>query len=234
MDVHFLTAAEARKLRDIARRVGAGGTSQRPVARRRRNPGGGGGGQKASVTQVAMLLKSLQPATYSYTAGPPLVAEVEPSALATEAIIELVFEEEGPAAPLVGKKDPETEEVKKLDAVNISWPTDIYATTSRLMLVEGYVRSYLVDGPEGEERKLYFAVTAPLNPLTMVRGTTTAAVTGAAWTMQNVVTLWGRPVSGTIGPVANPSAWTSDAGAYALAMQLPDGSWRGLDLQCKA
>ena len=40
-NLHGLTDADLRKLRDVARRVGAGRTSQRPVAQRRRNPGGG-------------------------------------------------------------------------------------------------------------------------------------------------------------------------------------------------
>lgn len=116
------------------------------------------------------------------------------------------------------------------------------------------VKGYLVINPdsddgsevsESESSELYtpytFVITDVILPITLIAGYTTAAVDGGDFDIDNITVLWGRnpyveaQSDSTEKPVrvTNPDLWTSDAAAYAVAMQLDDGTFYGLDLACK-
>lgn len=68
MNAYFLSDVDVRKLRDIARRVGSGRSSQRPVSKRRRNPNGGASARKTETVEF-LITKTIQGASFDAPAN---------------------------------------------------------------------------------------------------------------------------------------------------------------------
>lgn len=259
----------AESLRRMARataafeRMTGAGAIRHPKPRRVRGRGGG-----STLTQRALLFKTLPPATYSITqsGGSPSEAHVAPSAKVEQCVIPLRWEtiddedEEtsGPGRKLVHRANDE-EEIVIYDAVNCCWPTHLVAGTGAAimdeseppeptgetnpppMLVEGELRTYQVTEGEGEEEetvtKQVFVILDVINPLTVITGTTAAAIDasvepdfdaadghsirfGRMWTA--------RP------HVLNELGWDADEGAKFIAVGPVDdaGDFLLINIEC--
>ena len=113
MELSALTDADVRKLRDMARRIGAGGGSQKPNHKRRRGKqSGGGGGGASGVLTYALVTTGAPGATLSG-------GKITPgSGLGTATLYEWG---EGPdATRLVPQKDENDNEITKA-IINLSF-----------------------------------------------------------------------------------------------------------------
>lgn len=128
--------------------------------------------------------------------------------------------------------------VAKYPVVNCFWPEIIKAGTTNNEDKPVIARGYLTEWDFGDDiTQTVFVITNLVYPLTIISGTSVAAVTGSGdITVTSINLLWGRNpiVDGSPASIAsaNPEGWEGPAGALVYAMQIVDGTWLTLYLTC--
>lgn len=145
-------------------------------------------------------------------------------------------------------EDSSEEEQKKMFVVNPWWPEVIKAGTTfnegKPVVVRGYVDpEWKTDlgGTSTIDTIEAFIITNVCYPLTIIQGLTTSAVTIGSpdFEIDNISLLWGREPRDNPGSPSETievtnRALASDNNAGCIAMQVVDGSWLVLDLECPA
>jgi hypothetical protein len=232
---HFLTDADVRKLRDMARRVGGGNGSQRPVPKRRRHPFGA---TSSSPASIALCYKNIGPAAFA----PP--TETEPAAITPSAVIEQavrIFDFEKLAVDDRTAQDKLLGSETFYDAINVCFEKQVIADDGGPnkrgpVRVEGFLREYAeLESPGGNLlRETVFVITDILYPVSIIKGrTTTAVAAGQSFAITDIELRWGRHPGLTTVSVQNPAPnWSSPPNGYCLAMQQHNGTWIAIDLEC--
>jgi hypothetical protein len=228
-----------------------------------RQLGFGGANLADLATDIAILFKDINAATFDVAIGDPITEteiQVTPSALVTECVAILTIPDDNtkgdtektPADPLENEKD-ENDDAIVYDAVNYCWWTAIKAgdgkeqTTGEPpegtgiyneppVIVRGFTRNY-GEIPEGETEpvaKKYFGITNVLNPCIIYAATLNTALATTDATVE--VT----PVGGIWGrppqgtrTVDNSLNWAGDNGAAAIVLRGVDSDIL-LNLECPA
>lgn len=246
-DLYGLSERDLRKLRDIARRVGSGGGSQRPVTRRPRNPGGGKsgglnlGGFVADV-QLAILTKTIPARTQSlsYTGEEVSTVSITGGVPQDEAAIPLIYEDPSLKHTVWSDDHPtKAGQIKRLPAVNLFWDYQIFAGNGR-DTGGGFANSqpiwslgFITEGSEPFEE--FFNIIWIDNPVTLIQALTTTAVgAGAAFNVDTATVQWGLMHKGTkINGVRNQPGWDANDNARALITRsVIDNAWVAIDLEC--
>lgn len=224
-----LVIEDIRILREVIRWWRGRGGSRRPVPTRRRTRGGGG---RSSI--FGILIADLPGCTVEYLAASPWSSST-PGTVA-EAVIPLSSGNGTFNARLNAAEDDQV----KLYAVNPAWPFITKAGTTfgadKPVMVLGYEVTLDVSGTPTPA----FIVEQVIYPLTIIKGLTTAAVTGSAFTIDGVSVLWGRDPREDTGDaaetvsVANDFAWDADDNATCYAMEIVGGTFVAIQLACPA
>jgi hypothetical protein len=252
-DLHGLTTADIRKLRDIARKVGGGSGSQRPVMRRRRNPGGspsGRGGLRtgSGITvdiQLAYVVKQIPARTtgMTYNAEEVTGLVVNPGAsVGDDAVLPLVLDD---TLKFVNEKWPDDHPTKagqimKLRGLNHCWDWPIFGANGK-GYPDGTANSQPIwalgfQSEPVEDEPPDFNVIWIDNPVTLIEALTTSAVAGETFDVDTASVLWGLKHKATkFSGVLNPGGWDSDDNARALITRdIETNALVAIDLACPA
>jgi hypothetical protein len=189
----------------------------------------------AGDRQYGLLIADVPPATPVYDATRSYITH----GFAENAVIPLEKVTEGGSDggdQLQAELDGEDEQIVR-DCVNPIWSTQIKAGTTtnadKPVIVRGFQDVWNIYTGGSVVERTVFVLSAIFYPVTIMKGLSQGAVTGSAFTVDNLTLLWGRePGVSSIASVANPDSWEADDNSYCLIMQLTDGTWQAIDLAC--
>lgn len=188
-----------------------------------------GSGGSTSAATFGILIADVPACSVSYAAADPF-SSIAPGE-AANAVIPMVRDELAFSARL---NDDEDEQIK-LKAINPVWPTIIKAGTTTNADKPVVVTGYTTTVGEGEGAEEVFIITNVIYPLTILKGLCQGAVSGSSFTADNLVVWWGRdPGVSSISAIANPASLDGDDNAVCVIMQITDGTWVCLGIECPA
>lgn len=183
--------------------------------------------------QYALLIADIPAATINYDATQSTIdyGFAENAVIPMEKIVDAVNGD-----TIEAEMDGESQLI--MDAVNPHWITITKAGTTtnenKPVIVRGYKDTWNIDTGDAVEELEVFVLTEQYYPVTIMSGQAQGAVSSTSFTADNLTLLWGRHPDVTELTVANPESWEADDNAYCLIMQLTDGTWQVIDLDCPA